>query len=815
MTELFKLVGKFVFDNEEGNNELDNTTNKAEKSESKISSAFKKLAGVVATAFAVDKIVSFGKQCVQMASDVEEMENKFNVVFDGMTDEVDQWATKYADSIGRNRNTIKGYLADNQNMFVGMGMTRQAGAELSEQMVSLALDLASFNNLNETDAVNALSKALMGETESAKSLGAVLNENTIAMAMETMGIHEKFDALSEAEKMEVRYQAILMQSQDAIGDCERSVDSFKGRQLQLTSATENLKEQIGSYFLPVLANLMSKATELVNVLASQVEPTMQKVQEVAQTISDFWNSNLVPALTSVKEGFLAVWEAFQPVIQEFTDLLPEVEMNVSGMDLLQMALQTVESVLLTLADGLKTVAEWMQKHQTLVTVLVTVIGSFAVAWGLVTTALTAWNVVCGIATAVTTGLAGAVAFLTSPITIVIAIIGALIAVGVLLYKNWDTIKEKAIQIFGAVRDWFGTVVENIKQFFVGLGESLSAIWDTIKSVIQVALDFLVNLFTLYIELITLPWRFLWENFGGVITEAWNTIVSFLQGVLDGIIQFITTTWNNIVNAVTTAMNAISSVITTIWNAIVSFVQPILTAIWTVVVTIFENIKTAISDKLNQAKDTISTIFNAVKTVISSVTSAIWSVVSTAFENVKTAISTKLNQAKQTVTSIFTSIKDTINNMMESAKTIVTNAVQKLKDAFNFSWELPKIKLPHFSISGKFSLDPPSVPSFGIEWYKNGGILTDPTAFGINPMTGKMMVGGEAGDEAILPIDNLKVYVSEAVAEQNASLVDVLIQILEAILSLDDSMGGKMREALEGLNWKMNNREFARLVKGVN
>ena len=180
-----------------------------------------------------------------------------------------------------------------------------------------------------------------------------------------------------------------------------------------------------------------------------------------------------------------------------------------------------------------------------------------------------------------------------------------------------------------------------------------------------------------------------------------------------------------------------------------------------------------------------------------------------------AIVNKLNQAKASVISIFEAIRSSINEKMEAAKSIVSAAVQKLKDFFNFDWSLPKIKLPHFSISGSFSLDPPSTPSFGIDWYKNGGILLKPTAFGINPATGNTMVGGEAGAEAIAPIDTLKQYVSEAVASQNAELISVLNLILAAISSLDEGLAEKLYNALLGLKFQVSEREFARLVKAVN
>lgn len=132
------------------------------------------------------------------------------------------------------------------------------------------------------------------------------------------------------------------------------------------------------------------------------------------------------------------------------------------------------------------------------------------------------------------------------------------------------------------------------------------------------------------------------------------------------------------------------------------------------------------------------------------------------EEFKTTIQEGFETAKSTALATFDSIKTGIAEKIDAAREKVHEAIEKIKSFFNFSWELPPLKLPHISISGKFSLHPPSVPSFGIEWYKSGGIMTDPTVFGFNPFSGKAMVGGEAGAEAIAPIDTLKQYISEAV-----------------------------------------------------
>lgn len=126
------------------------------------------------------------------------------------------------------------------------------------------------------------------------------------------------------------------------------------------------------------------------------------------------------------------------------------------------------------------------------------------------------------------------------------------------------------------------------------------------------------------------------------------------------------------------------------------------------------------------------------------------------------------------------IRDKFTSIFDSAKEIVSNAIETIKGFFDFEWKLPEIKLPHFSISGNFSLNPPSIPSFGIEWYKDGGIMNDPTMFGFNPFSNKAMVGGEAGPEAIAPISTLQSYVRDAVSETNNKLYTVMNAVLSVL-----------------------------------
>ena len=223
---------------------------KAEKGVADFKNKATKVLGAIGVGLSITGIAKGIKDCVALSSEVEEMQNKFDVVFQGMTDDVEDWAQSYADAIGRNKNDIKSYLADQQNLLVGFGMTREAGADLSKQMTTLALDLASFANIDETSAVEAMTKAVMGESESAKRLGAVLNDSTREQAMLSMGLKGTYNSLDQLTKMQVNYQAILSQSPDAIGDCERSLGSYASTAKSFQAKLKELKTIIGQFFIP-------------------------------------------------------------------------------------------------------------------------------------------------------------------------------------------------------------------------------------------------------------------------------------------------------------------------------------------------------------------------------------------------------------------------------------------------------------------------------------------------------------------------------------------------------------------------------------
>lgn len=162
----------------------------------------------------------------------------------------------------------------------------------------------------------------------------------------------------------------------------------------------------------------------------------------------------------------------------------------------------------------------------------------------------------------------------------------------------------------------------------------------------------------------------------------------------------------------------------------------------------------------------------------------------------------LNGFKDTFKGIF----DSASEKFSGVKEVVDGVVQWLKGVFDFDWHLPDIKLPHFRIEGSFSLDPPSAPHLSVEWYAKGAVLNQPTVFGINPSNGNAMIGGEAGPEAVAPIATLQGYVQEAVRAENAGVMELLSEILAAILDYFPQL-----VAVSGHDIKINGRTLAKLI----
>lgn len=199
------------------------------------------------------------------------------------------------------------------------------------------------------------------------------------------------------------------------------------------------------------------------------------------------------------------------------------------------------------------------------------------------------------------------------------------------------------------------------------------------------------------------------------------------------------------------------------------------------------IKNFVTTGFNAIKSTVTNIMNTVKSTVSNVWNAIKSTVSSVINGIKSTISSGMNNALSTVTTILGNIREKFRSILEGAKNIVHSMIEAIKAKFNFTWSLPHLKLPHLSISGGFSLNPPSVPHFSIDWYKkamdNPLMFTRPTLFDINPLTGTAKGAGEAGDEVMIGKNTMLGMIQEAVSSETGKAFEAVNRVLERIYRL--------------------------------
>lgn len=376
---------------------------------------------------------------------------------------------------------------------------------------------------------------------------------------------------------------------------------------------------------------------------------------------------------------------------------------------------------------------------------------------------------------------------------------------------WSGITSTVSSALSWISNIFTTGWTAISSFFSGIWNGitsfLSGAWETIKNVVQVGIMAVKEIISAAFQIITLPFRLIWENCKDTVLSIWEGIKSVISGALDAIKGWISskleaakaivsTVTEGIKTVASNAWNAISSTASSVWetvkgaisdkinaaqqvvSSVTGTIKSVASSAWSAVSStassLWESTKSAISSKLTAAQQTVSSVTGTIKSVASAAWSSVsstasslwgtvqstigskinaaWTTVTSAVNGIKSSVSSALSGALSTVQSIFGSIQSAISDKINAAKNAVSNAINAIKGFFNFSWSLPKLKLPHISISGSFSLTPPSVPHFGIEWYAEGGILTQPTIFGASG--NNLLAGGEAGAEAVVPLATL-------------------------------------------------------------
>lgn len=714
------------------------------------------------------------------------------------------------------------------NLILNEGMDKIAGYEeelrgasgSAEEMANIMNDNLSGDVAAMNSAFEELGLKIYDALESKLRAGVQFITNGVIPAIEWLGGH-----IPEVTIAVSGLGAVIAAMN--WGTISSKITMVKGALVKLAAA-------LGGVSLPAIAiiavitavalaftNLWKNNEEFRNKITAIWDGIKAKFDEFGQGIVDRLNAlgfefeDITEVMKAVWDGFCEVLAPiFEGVFQQISNILSEALDILTGLfDIFagiftgdwDMVWQGVQEVFGAVWDFVvATFENWISTFTSLAD---TVLGWFGTDWETVWTNVKTffsdtWNAISSFFSGILTGIK---TFFTDTWNSIVSFFSGILS----------GIYSSVTGTMTEIHDTFTNIWDSITGF-------LSGAWETIKNIVTVGIMAVKEIISAAFQIITLPFRFIWENCKDTVLSIWETIKSVIGEKIDAVKEKITTVTTAISNVASAAWNAISSTASSLWEGIkgtigskidaakekvstaTSAITSVASSAWSSVSStassLWSTISSTVSSKISAARSAVSSATSTITSVASSAWSSVSTAASAKWESVRSTISSKLSSAKSTVSSLmsgitstmssglssalstvtgkFSSIYSTISSKMSAARDAVGNAISALKSKFNFSWSLPHLKLPHVSISGSFSINPPSVPHFGISWYKDGGILTRPTIFGA--AGNNLLAGGEAGAEAVVPL---------------ATLWDKLEAMITSVFNTASTTGGSSGEGL--------------------
>lgn len=699
---------------------------------------------------------------------------------------------------------VKNYKTAGSEMASAISML---GATATNNKVSMEEQLAILGQLQTT----------MSGSEAATKYKSFLN--TAASAGEKLGL-----SFVDANNQLMSTPEILAQLQTKYGD---TIDAVEKQQIKEAFGTDEAVAMID-----LLYNDIDGLTSGIDSLGESMKQGIGVTEGMAEAINNTPAQKFEVLKQQIHNNVEELGNGLLPVVNETMD-------KVSG------AIQKGSEWISSNQQTVQTIMNIALKLGVVLIVLGTVIGvvgsvgkAVLAAKNAITAVKSAWTVLSG-------------AFAASPAGWVVIGIIALVAAFVLLWNKSEAFRNFWIGLFdkvkGAVQNTWNTLqpaFQNLGQNFMELYEAAKPILEIIGAIAGVIGTFFVGAFIGAIQGVLAALTPLTNAFSSLVsfvTNIINAIVSLFKGDFAGACDFLSAAVDDVKDFFINGFDAILSFVGGFVDGFLNVVGGALDAIGIDASSAIEGVKNTVSNGLNAVKgffgdimgaaaDTAKQRLDNIKNAYEANGGGINGIVAASQEAVKGYFTSgltfidnitggKLTSVRQkfadglqgavgTVNDKMNSIKDKFNEKMTAAGELVNGAINRMKGFFNIDFPTPRIKMPHISISGSFSLSPPSAPNFGIEWYAEGGVMTAPTIFGA--AGGKLLGGGEAGDEAILPLsalwDKLKTFIHNEMDQDDNNNQSAASSVIRALTT-------KETKTLERKETKVTEKDIQNLKTG--